>query len=149
MEHSLLTALAGTWRGRGAGSYPTIADFDYTEELLIDPVPGRSLAYWRSRSADGRTGEPRHAESGFLRITAEGVELVVAHSFGLVEIATGSAAELELAMVSSVVWPSATAKSVDRVERVYRLAGDRLEYRLSMAAVGIPLTHHLAATLTR
>lgn len=149
MDYPLLTALAGTWRGRGAGSYPTIANFEYTEELTVEPVPGRSMAHWQARSADGRTGEPRHAESGFLRITSSGAELVVAHSFGIVEIAGGPAIEPELALVSSVVWSSATAKTVDRVERVYRLDGDRLEYQLSMAAVGVPLTHHLAATLHR
>lgn len=149
MEYPLLTALAGTWRGRGAGSYPTITDFDYAEELVVEPIAGRPVAHWRSRTADGRTGEPRHAESGFLRITPAGVELVVAHSFGIVEISAGSPTELEISLISAAVWPSASAKSVDRVERVYRLDGDSMSYRLSMSAVGVPLTHHLTAVLTR
>jgi hypothetical protein len=149
MDHPLFTALAGVWRGRGTGSYPTIPDFDYTEELVVEPIPGRPVAHWRARSADGRTGEPRHAESGFLRLAGDGAELVVAHSFGIVEIATGPAVEPEFRLTSTVVWPSATAKSVDRVERTYRLVEDRLSYQLSMAAVGVALTHHLAATLAR
>jgi hypothetical protein len=149
MDYALFTALAGTWRGGGTGSYPTIPDFDYTEELVVEPVPGRTVAHWRARSADGRTGEPRHAESGFLRLTGDEAELVVAHSFGIVEIATGPVTEPDFRLTSAVVWPTPTAKPVDRIERVYRLVGDRLSYELSMAAVGVPLTHHLAATLTR
>ncbi len=82
-------ALAGTWRGRGQGSYPTISDFAYTEELVVEPVPGRPVAHWRSRTREAESGEPRHAESGFLRTTDDGVELVIAHSFGIVETGLG------------------------------------------------------------
>src|SRR3546814_12766732 len=83
--------LAGVGSGTGEGSYPTIETFTYTEELTIEPVPGRPVAHWRSRTRDAASGEPRHAESGFLRSTPDGVELVVAHSFGIVETATGTA----------------------------------------------------------
>lgn len=73
-EHPF-AALAGTWQGRGDGEYPAIADFSYTEELVVAPVPGRPVAHWRSTTRDGVTGEPRHAESGFLRSVPGGVEL--------------------------------------------------------------------------
>ena len=89
-EDHPLAALSGIWSGTGRGEYPTIADFAYTEELVIIPVPGRPLAHWRSATRDAATNEPRHAESGFLRATAQGVELVVAHGFGIVETAIGS-----------------------------------------------------------
>ena len=81
--------LAATWRGTGHGEYPTIASFEYTEEFVITPVPGRPVAHWRSATRDAATGEPRHAESGFLRTTPNGIELVVAHTFGIVEAAAG------------------------------------------------------------
>jgi hypothetical protein len=153
VDYPLLTALAGTWRGHGRGSYPTISDFSYTEEFVIEPIPGRPVAHWRSRSADERTGDPRHAESGFLRVTPTGAELVVAHNFGIVEISTGSAVEpvgdSAWTLISTALWGTQTAKPVDRVSRSYRIGGDRLDYEMSMAAVGVTLTHHLAASLHR
>src|SRR3546814_13776043 len=90
--------LAGVWSGTGEGSYPTIETFTYTEELTIEPVPGRPVAHWRSRTRDAASGEPRHAESGFLRSTPEGVEPVVAPSFGIVDTATGTAPDGILAL---------------------------------------------------
>ena len=139
--------LAGTWRGQGEGSYPTIADFAYTEELVIEPVAGRPVAHWRSRTRDAHSGEPRHAESGFLRSTEGGVELVVAHSFGVVETAVGTFDGRSLVLSSSAVQGTPSAKQIDRVERRCELADDSLDYEISMAAVGVDLTHHLAAEL--
>jgi hypothetical protein len=142
--------LAGTWRGQGEGHYPTISPFTYTEELVIEPVPGRPLAHWRSRTRDAPTGEPRHAESGFLRAVGDGaVELVVAHGFGIVEISTGSFDRGRLTVRTGELVGSPTAKRVDEVERDCRFVDDDLSYDVSMAAVGEPLTHHLRATLHR
>jgi hypothetical protein len=142
-------ALAGTWRGEGAGEYPTIEPFAYTEELVIAPVPGRPLAHWRSTTRDAATGEPRHAESGFLRTSPMGIELVVAHGFGVTEVAVGTfdGARLELATTGLAATPS--AKRVDSVVRRYELDGSHLRYVIEMAAVGQPLTHHLRADLAQ
>ena len=41
------------------------------------------------------------------------------------------------------------AKRVDAVQREYGFDGDRLAYRVAMSAVGVPMTHHLAADLHR
>jgi hypothetical protein len=144
-----LTALAATWRGAGAGEYPTINGFSYTEELVIAPVPDRPLAHWRSTTRDATNGEPRHAESGFLRVTPAGLELVVAHGFGIVEVAAGSFDGGVLALRTTGLLGTASAKQVDAVERRYELDGDTLRYTIAMAAVGIPLTHHLRAELRR
>src|SRR3546814_551555 len=141
--------LAGVWGGTGEVSYPTIEAFGYTEELTIEPVPGRPVAHWRSRTRDAASGEPRHAESGFLRSTPEGVELVVAHSFGIVETATGSALDGVLDLHSLWLHGTPSAKRVDHVDRRYQLSGDELRYDIAMAAVGVPLTHHLSAALRR
>lgn len=142
-------ALAGTWRGAGEGEYPTIAPFAYTEELVVAPVPGRPIAHWRSTTRDEATGEPRHAESGFLRSAGGAVELVVAHGFGIVETATGSFAGGVLALDSAGLLGTPSAKEVTEVERRYGLDGDELGYSIAMAAVGVPRTHHLRATLHR
>ena len=142
-------ALAGTWRGTGHGEYPTITAFDYVEELTILPVPGRPVAHWRSTTRDAASGEPRHAESGFLRANAEWVELVVAHSFGIVEASSGSFDSALLDVRSTGMLGTASAKQVDEVARRYHLDGDSLEYEIAMAAVGLPMTHHLKAELRR
>jgi hypothetical protein len=142
-------ALIGTWRGRGRGEYPTIAGFEYTEELVITAVPGRPIAHWRSATRDAAGGEPRHAESGFLRSTPNGVELVVAHTFGIVEATAGSFDGGVLTLRSTGLLRTASAKQVDEVERRYELDGDALRYTIAMAAVGVPLTHHLRAELQR
>lgn len=142
-------ALAGVWRGGGAGEYPTIEHFTYTEELTVLPVPDRPLAHWRSTTKDGPTGEPRHAESGFLRATDGGVELVLAHGFGITEVALGSWDGRVLELRSTTLLGSPTAKRVDEVVRRFELHDATLRYTLAMAAVGVPLTHHLAAELRR
>jgi hypothetical protein len=144
-----LAVLAATWRGGGAGEYPTIAAFSYTEELVITPVPDRPLAHWRSTTREATSGEPRHAESGFLRVTPAGVELVVAHSFGIVEVGAGSLDGTVLSLRTTGLLGTASAKQVDEVQRRYELDGDTLRYTIAMAAVGVPLTHHLRAELRR
>ncbi len=45
--------------------------------------------------------------------------------------------------------PDPSAKVIDAIRRRYTLDGDTLTYEIAMAAVGMPLTHHLRATLTR
>jgi len=143
-------SLAGTWQGEGAGEYPTIESFSYREQLTITPVQGRAVALWVSRTAELASGEPRHGEAGFMRATDGGVELVVAHSFGVTEVAAGAldgAGALEVASLAVTMAP--TAKRVDEIRRRYRFDGDVCTYRISMAAVGVDLTHHLAAELRR
>ena len=143
-----LTALVGTWRGRGEGEYPTIAPFAYTEELVVAPVPGRPVVSWTSRTRD-LEGNPRHAESGFLRPTPDGVEMVIAHSFGIVEVAFGTVDGARLEVDSTCLVGTPSAKEVTAVRRRYAVDGEQLTYQIAMAAVGVALTHHLRATLTR
>ena len=78
-----------------------------------------------------------------------GVELVVAHPTGIVEVDEGELDGHEIRLRSSAVVRTATAKEVVAVERTFRLDGDVLRYDVAMAAVGHPLTHHLRAALER
>jgi len=142
-------SLAGTWRGSGRGEYPTIADFEYNEEFTIAPVPGRPVAFWRSATRDAATGEPKHGESGYLRATPQGVELVIAHTFGVVEATAGTLDSGTLALRSTGLLGTASAKQIDHVDRRYDFDDDGLQYTIAMAAVGVSLTHHLSAELRR
>ena len=147
-----LRPFVGTWRGGGDGEYPTIEPFAYTEELVVAPVPGRPVLTWTSRTRDPE-GNPRHAESGFLRPGVDGIELVMAHSFGIVEVAVGAVVAAdgggELGFDSLSLTGTPTAKDVASVRRRYVVDGDELRYDIAMAAVGVDLTHHLRATLIR
>lgn len=145
-----LAFLVGTWRGRGHGDYPTIAAFDYTEEVTFAPLPKPVLSYaQRTRRAD--TDEPLHAETGYLRLPGGRPELVLAQPTGIVEAHTGtlSGQRLDLTTVHVATVPSADAHAVRAVRREVEVVGEDLRYRLSMAAAGQPLQLHLEATLHR
>ncbi len=150
-------ALVGTWSGRGCGEYPTIDSFAYVETVTFAHVGKPFLAYAQRTHAlqtDDSPGVPLHAETGYWRFPSGGrVEFAVSHPTGINEIEEGTIvvddAGITIELAASAVSLSATAKSVTAVERWFRLTGDVLEYRVSMAAVGQPLQHHLAATLER
>jgi len=147
--------MLGTWRGRGEGSYPTIDDFGYVEEITFSHVGKPFLAY-SQKTRDATTDLPLHAESGYWRFPDDGLaEVVIAQPSGLLESLAGSVrvtadgpkAEFELACPDVVI--TATARDVERTVRRFRFEGDTVTYDMAMAAVGQPLTHHLAATLHR
>jgi hypothetical protein len=144
-----LAPLLGTWTGRGHGEYPTIDPFDYDESVTFTHTGKPFLVYTQSTShcTDGR---PLHAERGFWRVPGPGrIELVIAHPNGIAEIAEGTFDGSAIKVGSTAVCRTSSAKDVTLVERDFTLAGDALDYSLRMAAVGRPLTHHLAAQLRR
>lgn len=144
-EH--LGFLIGTWKGSGQGSYPTIESFAYNEVVTFGHVGKPFLAY-SQKTRHAETGEPLHAEAGYLRALDDGsVEFVVAQPSGIVEIHRGTVEDqrLELQLVSVQTTPS--AKEVTDVQRTFWVADRTLSYDISMAAVGQPMTHHLHADL--
>lgn len=149
---AILAPLLGTWSGRGSGDYPTIDDFGYLEDVTFGHVGKPFLSYTqRTRSQDGA---PMHAESGYLRVPAAGrAELVLAQPSGVTEIDEGTVTAdggiLVIELASTCVGLTSTAKEVLAVQRSIRVDGDELNYTLRMGAMGLPLQHHLTATLHR
>lgn len=148
-----LAPLLGTWRGSGEGSYPTIEDFAYSEELVFGHV-GKPFLSMLQRSRDLSTGEPLHGEAGYLRVLGGGaVELTVAQPSGVVEVDVGSMAATDdgvtVELESAQVGLTPTAKSVTAVRRRLFVAGSTLVSELWMAAVGEDdLIHHVRAELS-
>ncbi|MGH9115281.1 MAG: peroxynitrite isomerase [Acidimicrobiales bacterium] len=144
-----LAGFLGTWSGRGHGDYPTIEPFDYDETVTFTHVGKPFLAY-SQRTRHATEGRPLHAETGYWRVPGPGqVEAVIAHPTGIAEVLQGTFDGTTASLRSTSVALTGTAKSVTAVERALTLAGDVLSYDLSMAAVGLPLTHHLHAELRR
>ena len=153
--HPDLVALAswvGTWRGEGHGEYPTIQPFDYGEELTVAATP-KPFLHVTHRTWSLEDGSPLHTETGYWRLTPSGLEAVIAHPFGATELLLGTVsaedARTTLELRSGSVATTPTAKPIEATRRTITIDGDRLDYRMAMAAVGLPLTHHLAATLHR
>jgi len=146
-----VAGLIGRWRGPGHGEYPTVAPFEYTEELTFTDV-GKPFLVYLQRTWSPQGG-PMHTETGYLRVSGEGdVEFILAQPTGQTELAEGPlvtepggfSAQLHSRMVNA-----ASAKTVEATIRRLRLAGDRLTTSFAMAAVGTPMTHHLSSTLHR
>lgn len=154
-----LRSLLGTWSGGGRGSYPTIETFDYAETVVFGHV-GKPFLTYSQRTTHAADGRRLHAETGYLRLAGGGAgdrggaELVVSHPTGVAEVSEGALTSdedgrLVFQLRSSTVAGSATAKSVVGIERDIVVDGDVLSYVVRMAAVGLPMTHHLEATLER
>lgn len=146
-----LEALIGTWRGNGAGHYPTITSFGYTEEVTFTNV-GKPFLVYQQRTW-GPSGNPMHVETGYLRHPSPGViEFVLAQPTGQAELAEGtikpSAGGFSITLEARIM-NSGTAKTVDSTTREYRLVGDELTTSFGMAAVGQEMGSHLQSQLTR
>ncbi|MEU6573551.1 FABP family protein [Streptomyces sp. NPDC046805] len=156
--HTLLTpvlGLLGRWHGRGQGGYPTLAeDFTYAQEVTFSH-DGRPFLRYEARAwlldAEGAPLRPAARESGWWRLQPDGrVEALITQPTGIAEIAVGRAAHDTVDLSTHEVALTPTAKEVDATRRRYTLAdGDTLTFVHELAAVGLPLQHHLSATLRR
>jgi len=145
--------LVGTWRGEGVGGYPGIDDFPYAQELSFVPLPGKPAMGYSSRTWRPDTSMPLATEVGFWRMAGPDddrvVELMLAHPFGIVEVYVGSVRGTTIELTSNVTVRTATARQVERSERLYGMVEGDLAYAVDMAAEGHPLTPHLSARLSR
>ena len=141
--------LLGTWRGGGKGIYPTITDFEFEEEVTFWHAGAGWIAHiQKTTSTDD--GRPLHSEMGYWRPKENGiVELVVTHSFGVVEMAVGSLEGTAIELHSTNFIEAPTAKTIDAAVRRFSVSRDELRYEVDMEFGGHPLQHHLQATLGR
>lgn len=156
--HALLSpviGLLGTWRGRGRGGYPTLAeDFEYAQEVTFSH-DGRPFLRYEARAwllgADDAPLRPAARESGWWRLQPDGrVEALITQPTGIAEIAVGRATDNTVDLSTHDVALTPTAKEVDATRRRYALADDAtLTFVHDLAAVGQPLQHHLSARLRR
>lgn len=146
-----VAGLLGTWRGDGAGEYPTITPFTYTEELTFTDV-GKPFLHYVQRTWSP-TGAPMHTKTGYVRVVGGAtVEHVLALPTGQTELAEGPLTVTDDGFTCSLaarVMNSSSAKQVDATERDLTLDGDTLTTRFAMAAVDVPMTGHLTSELRR
>ncbi|GLF93248.1 nitrobindin family protein [Streptomyces yaizuensis] len=156
--HPLLAPVAGllgTWTGRGRGEYPTIAEpFTYEQEVVFSH-DGRPFLRYEARAwlldADGAPLRPAARESGWWRLQPDGrVEALITQPTGIAEISVGRAGGGTVDLTSHEVALAPTAKKVDASRRRYTFTDDgALDFAHELAAVGLPLQHHLSARLRR
>jgi THAP4-like, heme-binding beta-barrel domain len=141
--------LLGTWRGEGVGGYPTITSFRYGQEIVFGHA-GKPMLSYRSRTWALDDDRPLAMESGFWRPQPDdGIEVVLAHASGIVEVSIGRLEGAKIELVSDVLARTASAKEVAALHRLYGMAAGKLMYAIDMAAVGQPLQPHLSAELER
>ncbi len=144
-----LEFLLGTWKGRGAGFYPTIEPFNYLEVATFSHVGKPFLTYVQG-TRDASTGEPLHAETGYLRpVDDDTAEFLIAQPSGIMEMHAVEISGSSLRATSAEVLMAPTAKHVDSVLRHVTVTRDEMHYELHMAAVGQALRPHLEAVLAR
>ncbi|MHB2021815.1 MAG: heme-binding beta-barrel domain-containing protein [Mycobacteriales bacterium] len=143
-----LKFLIGTWVGEGVGDYPTIKGFHYGQRLQFSYYGKPVLAY-TAESWSLPEKRPLAREVGFWRVSEAGLEVMLAHPTGIVEVLVGQVTGTRVDLSSDVVARTASAKEVSAERRLYGLVGADLAYAIEMAAVGQPLLPHLSAHLFR
>lgn len=149
--HPLLEPIAfllGTWRGGGSGHYPSIDNFTYTEEMVFGHS-GKPVLVYSSKTRNAKTGLALHAEAGYWRPQEGGLEVVLAHSFGVVEIMDGTIDGTTITLRSKHFQKTDTAKTIVDEGRVLRVDGDVLSYEMQLAFGEHELQPHLEAQLNR
>jgi len=160
-ELAHLSWLLGRWGGIGEGGYPTVQPFRY-EQVVEFASDGRPFLEYRSVSwivdEHNQRVRPAATESGYWRPRpGNGVELLLSHPTGFVEVWYGRVEVTAMAdaritgarveLTTDAVVRTESAKEVSSGHRLYGLVDGQLLTTYDMAAVGHPLTNHLAIAL--
>jgi hypothetical protein len=156
-----LSWLIGSWVGVGLGTYPTIEDFRFGQEVVF-ACDGRPFINYVSRSwlldEEGERIKPLAVESGYWRPRPDNqIEFVLAHPTGFSEIYIGTTEVLGLdyakitsaraVLKTDVVTRTESAKPYTDGERLYGLFDSQLMWTFDMAAMEQPMQNHLSAKL--
>jgi len=154
-----LAPLLGIWRGAGHGKFPTIAAFDYTEEITFLDNSVDQLIHFEQKtwvkSSNQDNGKPLHWESGFIRPLEDGsVEMSNAQNGGRVEVLKGQIDEAAYLQGTLLLSLNSILLGNDprliQTTRRYTQRGNTLSYTVEMATVKTPqLQQHLEAVLTK
>lgn len=150
---SPLAFLLGHWQGNGQGAYPTIESFSFGQEIAFTH-DGRPFLHYFSRTwlvdADGNEVRPLALETGFFRPKPQGgLEVVLSHPTGFVEVYYGKVEGAKVEMSTDAVVRTATAKEYTAGQRLYGLVEGDLLWTFDMAAMAQPLQSHIWARLRR
>ena len=142
--------LIGKWVGVGLGTYPTIEDFRFGQEVTFTN-DGRPFLIYTSKSwildDEGNRVRPAATESGFWRPQPDNqLEVLLVHSTGHLETYLGTNEVTSIAdatitgarceLKTDVVVRSNNAKEYDGGVRLYGLIEGDLGWAYDMAAVG-------------
>src|SRR3979411_2272137 len=132
--------------------------FESAQETRISHA-GRPFLFYESRAwlvtPEGEPIRPGGREVGWGRGVMDGgnatgqVEGPFAPPTGVQELHIGKVSGVRLEMSTDAVMRTSTAKEVTAGHRLYGIVDRALPYAQAMAAVGQPLSSHLAAKLTR
>ena len=148
-----LAWLIGTWRGKGRGEYPTIAPFQFAQEVSFNH-DGRNFLNYFSRSwiidDDNEIVRPAASEVGFWRMKENNVlEVIIAHNTGIAEGWVGLVQGPKIQLAMDQGYSSPTAKIVTAGSRLYGLVEGELFTSYDMAAEGQTSQAHLRTSLER
>lgn len=156
--------LVGVWRGEGEGHDPEAGgDYRFGQQIVVSHDGGPFLA-WESQSwvldADGEYVRPDLRESGFWRVSGDGVpgstneevvELLLTHSSGFVELYYGTAlTQSSWELATDVVIRSTSGALMGGAKRLYGIVeGGDLAYVEERIVADGDLTPRLSARLSR
>jgi hypothetical protein len=147
-----LAWLVGRWEGAGVVGYPTMESVNFGQEVEFRH-DGRPFLHYRSQAwlldDEGNQVRPLASETGFWRPKETGLEVLLAHPTGYVEIYLGTVDGARIDLATDVVARTETAKEYTAAKRMYGLVGGDLMWVMDMAAVGQPLQSHASAQLKR
>jgi hypothetical protein len=147
-----LAWLVGRWEGAGVVGYPTMESVNFGQEVEFRH-DGRPFLHYRSQAwlldDEGNQVRPLASETGYWRPKETGLEVLLAHPTGYVEIYLGQVDGARIDLATDVVARTETAKEYTAAKRMYGLVNGDLMWVMDMAAVGQPLQSHASAQLKR
>lgn len=150
-----LAPLLGVWRGQGEAQYPSLlGQFPYGQQITFSH-DGRPFLHYEARawllSPSGEVLGPAAREVGWWRIDEdEGIELILAHAFGICEIYYGGpTSEISWELQTDTVARSESARETEAAARLYGIVEGDLAYAEERALRGLPMQPHLSCQLQR